>query len=97
MSKPIKNSELSSLNFCKPFRKVVFFFANTTHLSMTTDEEYLRHECVEKCSSSLHIAVRTGNVDAIEILLETGSNLNGKDCMNRTPLHWAVFVINFSA
>lgn len=60
-----------------------------------SNEDYLRHECTEKCSSTLHIAVRTGNVDAIEILLETGANPNGRDCMNRTPLHLAVFVINF--
>jgi len=49
------------------------------------------HECSEKCVTSLlHDAARTGDVEEMELLLESGADPNKRDCMGRTPLHCAV-------
>jgi hypothetical protein len=64
--------------------------ANTSSIWMSMSNDDTGHECVQKCSSQLHLAVKSGNVDAMELLLETMADPNVKDCMGRTPLHWAV-------
>jgi hypothetical protein len=83
-------SQLSFGKLPPPFGKAGSVSSSSIWMSIANDDDYLKHECIEKCSSPLHLAVKTGNVDEIEILLETGANPNGKDCEGRTPLHWAV-------
>jgi hypothetical protein len=67
----------------------------TSHDNSSLDEKQqtlLRHECDEKCGSELHKAAKTGSIDLMEYRLEVGDDPNAKDCMGRTPLHWAVCV-----
>ena len=41
--------------------------------------------------TALHLAVRQGNHDLIELLAKSGADLNAKDHSGWTPLHWCVF------
>lgn len=91
-------------NFAKPPNSrpsLLHYYGNSNNFTRTNSaastawmphdhDEFLKHECDEKCSSLLHIAAKTGNVDEMEILLETGAEPNRRDCMRRTPLHWSV-------
>ena len=46
--------------------------------------------CIKEISTPLSHATRIGNVDAVRLLLKHGANVNGRDGMGRTPLHWAI-------
>ncbi|CAG7836492.1 unnamed protein product [Allacma fusca] len=50
------------------------------------------HECTITCTSPLINAARNASPEEMEMALETGANVNGRDCMGRTALHWAVTV-----
>lgn len=87
----------TQLKFAKPpFGRAGSFTSSNVWMSMSThDDDYMRHECVEKCSSSLHLAVKTGNVDEIEILLETGSDTNSKvlSTIFLCQAYWNIFSV----
>ena len=40
------------------------------------------------CSTPLIQAARNAITDDMEMALETGADVNGRDCMGRTALHW---------
>ena len=48
---------------------------------------------VEDCddTDALVMAAMQGNVEAVEVLLETGVDINHKDSIGVCPLHWAAF------
>ena len=43
-------------------------------------------------TTALHIAVETGNVRAIQILLQAGAQINPLDSSSSTPLHLAAYL-----
>jgi len=53
-----------------------------------------KHVCLDKCASlstPLHEAAKDGNSERVEMLLDNIEvNPNARDCLGRTPLHYAV-------
>jgi ankyrin repeat protein len=41
-------------------------------------------------SVDIHLAAREGNIEAVKQAIDDGADLNAKDNVNMTPLHWAV-------
>jgi ankyrin repeat protein len=51
----------------------------------------------ERCGhegTALHVAVRAGDLEAVQILLDAGASANDRDEMSQTPLHVAADVGN---
>ena len=53
------------------------------------------HECTAHCTTPLIMAARNASPDEMEMALEAGGNVNGRDCTGRTALHWAVCMGKF--
>ena len=47
--------------------------------------------------SGLHIAVKEGHLEILEMLIEAGVDVNTQDRLERTPLHWCQLYYNYPA
>ena len=101
---PPLNLQLVKLEFLKPDddRDAKFFDACEAN-SVAEVEDMLcgpqdpdivwefPYDDVEGHTTALHVAAENGSLEAVDLLLEAGADMEVPDERERTPLHWAAF------
>lgn len=75
---------MENINVANEIMRIMLEFGGDPNLPTVDDE-----------MTPMHLSAMYGNLEIFELLLERGGNVNQADCLNRLPIHYAIFEEHF--